>query len=397
MLISNYITAIVCLITAFVIQRVYLKEQVRDTNLTSVQGIKWFALAIFSWGLGALLNIILIDGFKIPSDNKLIISLGVFFSLINSLFILMSIPSIEHSGKRNLVIRIIERFTNKEVFMIFGGILLMIASVFLISFYTNSQSNTSNNVIWLIDIPISLVVAFALLQELNKAFKNRAMQFMYLPTYALFVLILIAVTHRIIPMEIAKEWMSLSNWNTLGIVTALSFKFLFILLFTILLYSWKLLAENEEQLSEFIKLKGSKNTLERERESLLIANESHLDTIKHLKTELNQQKKKYNLLEASSKVELSDRQKEVLANLGICGTKKSYTEIAEAMNISVDGFQAHIYQIKKVLNISGSAGFSNNQFYVIHEVLFSFSKWVFVGFYICATTSISRRTHQSIF
>ena len=49
-------------------------------------------------------------------------------------------------------------------------------------------------------------------------------------------------------------------------------------------------------------------------------------------------------------------QKEVLGNLGVCGTEKSYTEIAEAMNISVDGFQTHIYQIKKVLSISGSDG-----------------------------------------
>ena len=45
-------------------------------------------------------------------------------------------------------------------------------------------------------------------------------------------------------------------------------------------------------------------------------------------------------------VNLSERQKEVLGNLGVCGVQKSYTEIAEAMNISVDGFQTHIYQIK---------------------------------------------------
>ncbi len=55
-------------------------------------------------------------------------------------------------------------------------------------------------------------------------------------------------------------------------------------------------------------------------------------------------------------VNLSERQKEVLGNLGVCGVQKSYTEIAEAMNISVDGFQTHIYQIKKVLNISGTGG-----------------------------------------
>ncbi len=82
---------------------------------------------------------------------------------------------------------------------------------------------------------------------------------------------------------------------------------------------------------------------------LRIANESHLDTISRLKEDLH-------LLNESSKIELSDRQKEVLANLGILGHEKSYTEIAEAMHISVDGFQTHIHQIKKVLHISGAEG-----------------------------------------
>ncbi len=371
--VSFYITAIVCLITAFVIKRVYFKEKNKNTDTNSIQGIKWFALAIFSWGVGAFINIILTSVFNISTNHKIIISLGVFFSLVNSLFILMSIPSIEHYEKRSIVIRIIERFTNREVFIIFGGILGMIASVFLISFYSNNNENASNNVIWLIDIPISLVVAFSLLQELNKAFKNRGMRFMYLPTFALFVLIIIAVTHRIIPETQIQHWIPLSTWNILGIVTALSFKFLFILLFTILLYSWKLLAEKEEQQSKFIKIKTIKETLENDKETLLIANESHLDTIKHLKSEIEQQKKKYKKLKKSSKVELSDRQKEVLANLGVCGTKKSYTEIAEAMNISVDGFQAHIYQIKKALNISGSDGKEQLISYAIDKSLLGFA------------------------
>jgi len=354
--VSYYITAIVCCIAAFVIQRIYYKEKRKNNSSFSVQGIKWFALAIFSWGIGAVINILLSGLFNVPSQDSLIVSLGVFFSLLNSLFILLSIPSIEHYGKRNLVIRIIERFSNKEVFIIFGGILLMISSVFLISFYSNNQGNASNNVIWLIDIPISLIVAFALLQELNKAFKNRGMRFMYIPTFALFLLIVIAVTHRIIPIDQTVHWFSETTWDLVGVVTGLSFKFLFILLFTILLYSWKLLAEKEEQQSEFAKIKVSIQSLEKDKETLLIANESHLDTIKHLKSDLNQQKKKYKKLKKASIVALSDRQKEVLANLAICGTQKSYTEIAEEMHISVDGFQAHIYQIKKALNISGSGG-----------------------------------------
>ena len=290
--VSYYITAIVCCIAAFVIQRIYYKEKSKNNSSISVQGIKWFALAIFSWGVGALLNIILSTFFDASNQGSLIVSFGVFFSLLNSLFILLSIPSIEHYSKRNLVIRIIERFTNKEVFIIFGGILFMILSVFLISFYSNNQENASNNVIWLIDIPISIIVAFALLQELNKAFKNRGMRFMYIPTFALFLLIIIAVTHRIIPVSQVESWFSETTWNLVGVISGLSFKFLFILLFTILLYSWKLLAEKEEQQSEFIKTKASKQSLEKDKETLLIANESHLDTIKHLKAEITSAKKR---------------------------------------------------------------------------------------------------------
>jgi len=267
----------------------------------------------------------------------------------------MSLPSIEHSGKRNLAIQIIERFSEKEVFIIFGGILAMLASVFVLSFSTNTNTS-SNSVIWLIDIPISLIVAFALLNELNKAFRNRGMKFMYLPTIALFLLILIAVLHRIVPNHVAIQLMDLEYWSLIGVITALSFKFLFVLLFTILLYSWKLLAEKEEQQTEFAQLKLKKNQLQKDKEILELANESHLDTIKHLKDDLVTRKKKYKKLKKAAKVELSDRQKEVLGNLGVVGAQMSYTEMAGAMHISVDGFQAHIYQIKKVLNISGSGG-----------------------------------------
>lgn len=371
--IGYYVTAIVCIITSFVIHRIYYKEKRRQASVVSLNGIKWFGLAIFSWGLGALLDIILISIFGLESNHKLIVSFGVFFSLINSLFILMSLPSIEHEGKRNLVIQIIERFSEKEVFAIFGGLLLMLASVFLVSFYTSTQDISNNSVIWLIDIPISLVVAFSLLNELNKAFRKRGMKFMYLPTFALFSLIVIAVLHRIVPDHQAAKLMELSNWNFIGVLTALSFKFLFVLLFTILLYSWKLLAEKEEQHTEFTNLQLAKSQLKKDKEILELANESHLDTIKHLKNDLLNRKKKYKKLKKSSKVELSVRQKEVLANLGVCGDTMSYTEIAEAMHIGVDGFQAHIYQIKKALNISGSDGKEQLIQYAVEKDLLNFS------------------------
>ena len=341
------VIAIVCLISAVVIQRIYFKEKRANAQSGEIRGIMWFGLAIFIWGLGALLNLIMISGFGWTSTAKILIFLGVAVSLLNSMFILLSLPSIKHGSSRNIVVRMVERFNQREFVMIYGGVMLMLAFVYLAA--SGGRAESSNSLIWLIDIPISIVVACALLIELNKAFANRNMRFMYLPSFALFVLIVVAVTHRIIPGDMIPSNIDETSWAMLGTVTAISFKFLFILLFSILLYSWKFLSEKEQQQSELELSFKERSELVKQNAQLIIANESHIDTIARLKSEVS-------TLEKAARIELSDRQKEVLANLGTWGESKSYTEIADAMHISVDGFQAHIHQIKKTLNISGATG-----------------------------------------
>lgn len=341
------VTAIVCIITAVVIQRIFYKELQRGASVRAVDGIMWFGWAIFVWGLGALITLLLVSLFGLTYEDRFVIYLGVVVSLLNSLFILLSLPSIEHNHQRSLVVRLVERFSEREFIVFFMGILVMITFVFVATSYNNTE--LSNTLIWLIDIPISLVVAVALLNELQKAFANRDMRFMVIPVVALFILIVIAVTHRIIPQSFVEDSLLYESWDTIGVVTSISFKFLFILLFSILLYSWKFLSEKEqeENRSELLSLDVAQ--LLKQKEQLTLANESHLDTIKSMKAELK-------TLKASSKIELSDRQKEVLGNLGIHGSTMSYGEMAEAMHISLDGFQAHIHQIKKMLNVSGTGG-----------------------------------------
>lgn len=341
------ITAIVCLITAVVIQRIYQKEKRRTAGKDEVKGIMWFGLAIFIWGFGALLNLLAVSGLGWSPANKVLIYSGVCVSLLNSMFILLSLPSIEYKGKRGILIRLVERFSEREFISIYLAVMLMLSFVFFAASYTNPAISTS--LIWLIDIPVSVVVAFALLNALNKAFSNRSMRFMYLPSFALFVLILIAVTHRIVPVESIPTSVSATFWNLIGMATSISFKFLFILLFSILLYSWKFLSEKEEQQLHLEELFLTKEDLETKNKRLIQSNQNYLKSITTLTEELQN-------LKELSKVELSDRQKEVLGNLGILGKEKSYSEIAEAMHISVDGFQTHIHQIKKSLHISGSAG-----------------------------------------
>lgn len=340
------VTTIVCLITAIVIQRIYRKERRTSGSTDGIKGIMWFGMAIFVWGLGAFISLLGMTFFGLRSTGKILIYLGVLVSLLNSMFILLSLPSIKYSGRPNIVVRLVERFSEREFIMIFVGIMTMLASVFLVVSFAGN--GIDNSLIWLIDIPISVVVAFALLNALNKAFKTREMRFMYLPSLALFMLIVIAVTHRIVPQNLTKP-IGEDAWALLGTVTAISFKFLFILLFSILLYSWKFLSEKEEKQSHLDAILLEKEELQRANLQLKMANESHLDTLGRLRDELN-------ALKDATKIELSHRQKEVLANLGRWGEQKSYTEIAEAMHISADGFQAHIHQIKKLLNISGTDG-----------------------------------------
>lgn len=329
------------------IQRIYTKERLRGADAKAIHGIKWFGLAIFVWGLGALINLIIVVGLQWSPTSKALIYFGVLISLANSLFIILSLPSIEHQQKPGIVVRLVERFSIQEFVSLFCGVLGMIVFVFVASSYGNPK--ISNNFIWLIDIPISILVAISLLYELNKAFVSRQMKFMYLPTFVLFVLIVIAVSHRIIPQDRVLQFMDQEFWGVLGSITAISFKFLFILLFSILLYSWKFLSEKEQQQSLAQKLEIKKAKLTKENEQLRLANESHLDTIRTLKNNLE-------ALKATSKIELSERQKEVLGYLAYYGSHKSYTEIAQEMHISTDGFQTHIHQIKKMLNISGTGG-----------------------------------------
>jgi DNA-binding CsgD family transcriptional regulator len=342
------ITALVCLLSAFIIQRVYLKEKKKHIKKREVAGIQWFGWAILIWGIDALLKTICVGGFEVAPNAQLLIYAGVAFSLLNSLFIVFSLPSIRHQYHRGIVVQLIQKFTFKQVLFLFFGVIFMMTFIF-VALSSLTKDAASNNYIWLIDIPISVVVALALLSELNKAFKERELPFMYFPSFILFLLIIIAVVHRVVAPEHLTNTFSIESWETIGVVTTISFKFLFILLFSILLYSWKFLSEKEEQDTVLDHLNQETTTLKQERDALLTqtaTDQKHLETLQQQLT----------ALQAASQIELSDRQKEVLANLGVCGAKKSYTEMAEAMHISVDGFQTHIHQIKKILNISGSDG-----------------------------------------
>ena len=67
--IESTVTALVCLLTAFVIQRIYDKER-KQQNVHTISGIKWFRLAIFTWGIGALVTLISTKYFGFSASSK---------------------------------------------------------------------------------------------------------------------------------------------------------------------------------------------------------------------------------------------------------------------------------------------------------------------------------------
>tara|TARA_B100001146_G_scaffold209472_1_gene206442 strand:- start:3487 stop:4614 length:1128 start_codon:yes stop_codon:yes gene_type:complete len=341
------VTAIVCILSAVVIQRIYLKERKRGSSVKTTAGIKWFGWAIWAWGIGGLINLLLLAVLSFNASDKTVIFWGLAVSLANSLFILLSLPSIEYEGKRGWVVSMVTRFQPREFIGLYAVILTMIGFVFIVSSYSNTA--ISNHFIWLIDIPISIIVAISLFIELNKAFIARQMKFMLLPTSILFFLILVAVTHRIIPQDQAIAYVDQEFWRLLGSITAISFKFLFILLFSILLYSWKFLSENEMHQSRTQELLDTTEAMTVQLQKAKSAEKEYLATIQQLEDRLQ-------ILQEAQQINLSERQKEVLANLAAFGASASYTDVANAMHISVDGFQTHIHQIKKQLQISGAGG-----------------------------------------
>jgi len=141
----------------------YLQERTKTAKSKNISVINWFRLAIFAWGIGTLITLLATKYFEVTAQAKCLIYWGVFISLINSLFILLSLPSIEHQNKRNMIVQLVQRFSVKEFVMLYSGIFSMIAFVFIAASYTNPD--ISSSFIWLIDIPISIVVAPALLYE----------------------------------------------------------------------------------------------------------------------------------------------------------------------------------------------------------------------------------------
>ena len=347
-------TTILCISAAFILQRIYYVEKSRAVDKGRVLGIKWFSLSIFLWGLGALVSLLFM--LLWPAENSWFLPVwSLLISVLNSFFILLSLPYIEHDHQRNRIVLLVQNNGVRGSLSIFVGVFLMLGFVYTLSVLGTGGSFDSS-LLWLMDLPLSFLVAIALLQELNKAFMSRQMPFMRFPALLLFVLILVGVTHRLIPETLIQSYVSASLWTLIGLVSAVCFKFLFILLFSILLYSWRLMAEKEEQGNQnrqySLRIEGLEGSIAnlRNKERDWDRKREVMDSL------IEEQRQRIVVLEKMTAVQLSGRQREVLEVLGLYGQDSSYTELAERLNISVDGFQAHIYQIKKILNIKGSDG-----------------------------------------
>ena len=121
---DSLITMILCISAAFILQRIYYVEKNRAIDKDRVLGIKWFSLSIFVWGIGALVAFLFM--LLWPGDNTWFLPVwSLLISVLNSFFILLSLPYIEHDHQRNRIVLLVQNNGVRGSLSIFVGVFLV--------------------------------------------------------------------------------------------------------------------------------------------------------------------------------------------------------------------------------------------------------------------------------
>lgn len=236
---------VICLLSSFVLLKIYVNERKIDAE-RNVRGIMWFGLATLAWAIGYTFEYFyssyLISNNCVDTcieNDFMLISVKTSFSLLNSLFILLTLPSIEMEEKRNIIVELIEE--KGEQVIIVGYLLLSFVITSLILFMI-MHLGANNIVLYITDFIISFFVAVILLVEVSKAFSARNMGFMKMHSIILFLLILVTIVLLILPItnpEVTKALWYAVVYN----FSSITFKVLLIFFFFILIYSSKVIQE----------------------------------------------------------------------------------------------------------------------------------------------------------
>ncbi len=236
---------VICLLSSFVLLKIYVNERRIDAE-RNVRGIMWFGLATLAWAVGYLFEYCFSSYLasmncvgSCVENNFILISAKTGFSLLNSLFILLTLPSIEMEEKRNIIVELIEE---KGEQIIIGGYLLLSFVITSLILFMIVELGANNIVLYITDFIISFFVAVILLVEVSKAFSARNMSFMKMHSIILFLLILVTIVLLILPItnpEVTKAVWYAVVYN----FSSITFKVLLIFFFFILIYSSKVIQQ----------------------------------------------------------------------------------------------------------------------------------------------------------
>ena len=238
------------LIFAYIFYNIYLHDKKEDPH-TDVSGIQYLAIALLIWALSGVLTAVYHSYYE-DTGNVLIKivyhSLITVFSISNSAFLLLAIPSIQVKKKpgRAFFKKDIKNVATYAIVILMGTIAIAFlifddASDFSMDIVPDSNNSLKQpaHFVGILDLLFAFIVIWELIIRMMQAFRERNMRFMLPVSWLFITFIFIAQVLDVLPAFVSKvqEW---HNYAILQHFALLAYKTLFIALFILLSYSWQL-------------------------------------------------------------------------------------------------------------------------------------------------------------
>lgn len=218
----------------------------------SIEGILWFSRALAVWCLSGIAGLVA-GAYGMPECAILFTSV---FSTINSVFILLVIPSIDIEPDAPDLVKQIVALSKNKLGIIVGG--FMVVAITALGFLLFRSQFAENERIWhwlyVPDILFSLFTVLALLLVFKAAFHDsrRQMSLMVWVVYLTIFLTMLSEIGQTVPAWGLPETFIKQDFPVYYNVAATLFKMLLIMLFTILLYSFEIKKAAEHRVAELL-------------------------------------------------------------------------------------------------------------------------------------------------
>ena len=358
--INAYWKISISLIFAYILYNIYIQHK-KGRRKSNASGIKYLIIALLIWVLSGTMSAVYYAYFETTGNVSLKIAyyfLVTIFSIGNSAFILLAIPSIEVEkiATRNILKKDIKTVSVYAIIILLGTMAIAFLILDVSDFSADKTPDLNEFLkqpiyfVGILDLLFAFIVIWELIIRMIQAFKERNMNFMIPVSWMLIAFIFISKMLEVLPAFI----LNFQEWNSylmLQHFSLLAYKILLIALFILLLYSWQL--KNNKASIEKIKIKQKREIFEKDK------------NIKTLKDKINRYKVKIEYLKNAQKEDnknernqlkitdddlekLTEREKEVFERLA---KDLSYRDIGKELYIARDTVISNIRSIEKKLGL----------------------------------------------